>query len=96
MLYLHSQAWAILRTGLAVSVLHDVHCGLMPPVQHHHCKDMPHLVTRAEVVQLACGQEKGQVVKSFHLAITHAMQLAISLLQSSTTQAACREAAQVL
>lgn len=36
------------------------------------------------------------VVKSFHLAITHAMQLAISLLQTSTTQATCREAARFL
>lgn len=42
-----------------MSVLHDVHCGLVPPVQHHHCQDVPHLVARAEVVQLACGGEQG-------------------------------------
>lgn len=50
---LHSQVHAMLRTGLAVSVLHDVHCRLVPPVQHHYSKDVPYLVTRAEVVELS-------------------------------------------
>lgn len=34
----------IVRAGLAVSVPHDVHRRLVPPIQHHHCKDMPDLV----------------------------------------------------
>lgn len=41
---LESQMGHKVRARLAVSVLHDVHCGLMPPVQHHHCKDVPDLV----------------------------------------------------
>lgn len=53
MQYLGSQARAVLGAGLAVSVLHDVHHGLVPPVQHHHRQDVPDLVTRAEVVQLS-------------------------------------------
>lgn len=46
-----------------MSVLHDVHCGLVPPIQHHHCQDVPHLVARAEVVELACGGEQGHGVQ---------------------------------
>lgn len=40
-------------TGLAVSEVHDVHSGLMPPVEHHHHQDVPHLVAGAQIVQLA-------------------------------------------
>lgn len=40
--------------GLAVSEAHDVHGGLMPPVEHQHHQDVPHLVAGAQVVQLAC------------------------------------------
>jgi hypothetical protein len=42
--YLESQVGNIVRARLAVSVLHDIHRGLMPPIQHHYCKDMPDLV----------------------------------------------------
>lgn len=38
---------------LAVSKVHDVHSGLMPPVKHSHHKYVPHLVAGAQVVQLA-------------------------------------------
>lgn len=72
--YLGSQVRAVLGAGLAVSVLHDVHCGLVPPVQHHHCQDVPHLVARAEVVQLACGGEQGHGVQLLNLATAHAVQ----------------------
>lgn len=51
--YLDSQVGNILRARLAVSVPHDVHRGLVPPVQHHHCEDMPDLVAGSEVVQLS-------------------------------------------
>lgn len=81
-------------------VLHDVHCGLMPPIQHHNCKDVPYLVTRAEVVQLPCGEENGlreeKVVKLLNSTIALATQLAISLLQSSTVHSGYWEAVKVL
>lgn len=82
---LPSQVHAILRTGLAVSVLHDVHYRLMPPVQHDHCQDMPHLVTGAEVVQLSCREQKGQAVKLVSLALTHSMQAVSSEARYTST-----------
>jgi len=68
----------------------------MPPVQHHHGKDMPHLVTGAEVVQLSCAEEKGRVVRVLNSATTPAMQLAIGLFQSSTLHSTSWEAVKAL
>lgn len=79
----------MLRTGLAVSVLHDVHCRLVPPVQHHYSKDVPYLVTRAEVVELSCEEQKGEAVVKFALA--YARQVASSLFPSSVPHSAAWE-----
>lgn len=83
----------MLRTGLAVSVLHDVHCRLVPPVQHHYCKDVPYLVTRAEVVELSCGEQKREAAVTF--ALTHERQAAGSLFPSSVTRSAGWETAKL-
>lgn len=44
---------ALSGTGLAVSEPHDVHGRLVPPVEHQDYQHVPHLVTGAQVVQLA-------------------------------------------
>lgn len=49
----HSAASALRGTGLTVSESHDAHSSLVPPVKHPDHQDMPHLVTGAQVVQLA-------------------------------------------
>lgn len=40
------------RARSAVPEVHDVHGGLVPPVEHQHHQDVPHLVAGAQVVQL--------------------------------------------
>lgn len=49
------------RAGPAVAEAHDVHGGLVPPVEHQHHQHVPQLVTGAQVVELACRgrQRKG-------------------------------------
>lgn len=49
-------------TGLAVPEVHDVHGGLMPPVEHEHHQDVPQLMAGSKVVHLTCSGGKGPCV----------------------------------
>lgn len=46
-------------TGLAVPEVHDVHGGLMPPIEHEHDQDVPQLMTGSKIVHLTCTGRKG-------------------------------------
>lgn len=35
-----------------MSEVHYIHCSLVPPVEHKHYQDMPHLVAGTQIVQL--------------------------------------------
>ena len=55
------------RAWLVVSEVHYIHSSLVPPVEHKHYQDMPHLVAGTQIVQLTCG---GQNASHGHQKVT--------------------------